>query len=79
MVAQAFLFNAVFFTYGLVLTHFHHVGQTRVGLYLLPLTLGNFAGPLLLGSLFDTIEWRYGVNAEQKSLESIAAPLSSQG
>jgi MFS family permease len=55
MVAQAFLFNAVFFTYGLVLTHFYNVGQTRVGLYLLPLTLGNFAGPLLLGSLFDTL------------------------
>jgi MFS family permease len=55
MVAQAFLFNAVFFTYALVLTHFYPVGQTRVGLYLLPLTLGNFAGPLLLGSLFDTL------------------------
>lgn len=55
MVAQAFLFNAVFFTYGLVLTRFYHVAQTQVGLYLIPLTLGNFAGPLLLGSLFDTI------------------------
>ncbi len=55
MVAQAFLFNAMFFTYGLVLTHFYRVGQTRVGLYLLPLTLGNFAGPLLLGSWFDTL------------------------
>jgi MFS family permease len=55
MVAQAFLFNAVFFTYGLVLTHFYHVEQTRVGLYLLPLAVGNFAGPLLLGSLFDTL------------------------
>jgi MFS family permease len=55
MVAQAFLFNAVFFTYGLVLTQFYHVDQTRVGMYLLPLTLGNFAGPLLLGPLFDTL------------------------
>jgi MFS family permease len=55
MVAQAFLFNAVFFTYGLVLTHFYHTSQTKVGIYLLPLTLSNFLGPLLLGSLFDTI------------------------
>jgi MFS family permease len=55
MVAQAFLFNAVFFTYGLVLTRFYHVPPTRAGLYLLPLALGNFAGPLLLGPLFDTI------------------------
>lgn len=55
MVAQAFLFNAVFFTYALVLTHFYHVEQTRVGLYLVPLTLGNLAGPLVLGHLFDTV------------------------
>jgi hypothetical protein len=55
MVAQAFLFNAVFFTYGLVLTHFYGVAEQRVGLYLLPLALGNFAGPLALGHLFDTV------------------------
>ena len=55
MVAQAFLFNAVFFTYGLVLTHFYGVAEQRVGLYLLPLALGNFAGPLTLGHLFDTV------------------------
>jgi len=55
MVAQAFLFNAVFFSYGLVLTRFHHVPDTRTGLYLVPLSLSNFLGPLLLGPLFDTI------------------------
>lgn len=55
MIAQAFLFNAVFFTYGLVLTHFYQVPEPRVGLYLLPLALGNFAGPLALGHLFDTV------------------------
>jgi MFS family permease len=55
MVAQAFLFNAVFFAYGLVLTHFYHVQETRVGVYLLPLTLSNFLGPLFLGPLFDTL------------------------
>lgn len=55
MVAQAFLYNAVFFTYGLVLTHFYHVADRRVGLYLLPLTLGNLCGPLLLGPWFDLI------------------------
>jgi MFS family permease len=55
MVAQAFLFNAVFFTYGLVLTKFHGVPEQRTGLYLLPLTASNFLGPVLLGSLFDTV------------------------
>lgn len=55
MVAQSFLFNAVFFTYGLVLAHFYDVPEPRVGLYLLPLALGNFIGPLSLGHLFDTV------------------------
>jgi MFS family permease len=55
MVAQAFLFNAVFFTYGLVLTRFYHVPEVRAGLYILPLAVGNFLGPLLLGPLFDTV------------------------
>jgi MFS family permease len=55
MVAQAFLFNAVFFTYGLVLTTFYHVEEARAGVFILPLAVGNFLGPLLLGHLFDTI------------------------
>ncbi len=55
MVAQAFLFNSVFFTYGLVLTQFYHVNQTRIGIYIIPLAAGNLLGPILLGPLFDTI------------------------
>jgi len=55
MTAQAFLFNAVFFSYGLVLATFHGVAATRTGLFLLPLAVSNFLGPLLLGPLFDTV------------------------
>jgi MFS family permease len=55
MVAQAFLYNAVFFTYGLVLTRFYGIPAERIGFYLLPLAAGNFMGPLLLGQLFDTV------------------------
>ncbi|HLH88870.1 MAG TPA: MFS transporter [Xanthobacteraceae bacterium] len=55
MVAQAFLFNAVFFTYGLVLSKFHGVPDRGTGVYLATLAASNFLGPLLLGSLFDTI------------------------
>jgi MFS family permease len=55
MVAQAFLFNAVFFTYALVLTKFHGVAEQRTGLYLMTLAASNFLGPVLLGSLFDTV------------------------
>jgi len=45
----------VFFTFGLILANFYHVPQQRVGFYLLPLAIGNFCGPLFLGSFFDTI------------------------
>src|SRR5262249_4098727 len=55
MVAQAFLFNAVFFSYGLVLAQYHGVPDTSTGLYLLPLAVSNFLGPLVLGHFFDTI------------------------
>jgi MFS family permease len=55
MISQAFLYNAIFFTYALVLTRFYDVTPGRTGIYLLPFALGNFAGPLLLGRFFDTI------------------------
>jgi MFS family permease len=53
MIAQAFFYNAIFFTYALVLTRFHAVPEERVGLYLLPFAAANFLGPLLLGHWFD--------------------------
>jgi MFS family permease len=55
MAAQAFCYNAVFFTYALILTQFYQVPSGRVGLYILPFAIGNFGGPLLLGRLFDTL------------------------
>jgi MFS family permease len=55
MAAQAFCYNAVLFTYALILTDFYGVPAERVGLFILPFALGNFLGPLLLGRLFDTI------------------------
>src|SRR6266480_2459712 len=55
MSTQAFFYNAIFFTYGLVLMRFYSVPAQNVGGYLLPFALGNFFGPLLLGHFFDTI------------------------
>jgi MFS family permease len=55
MTAQAFFYNAIFFSYALVLTRFYQVPAAAIGWYMLPFALGNFAGPLLLGPLFDTI------------------------
>jgi MFS family permease len=59
MVAQAFLFNSVFFTYGLILSRFYHVASDRVGAYIIPLAAGNLLGPLLLGPLFDIVGRRH--------------------
>jgi len=55
MITQSFLYNAIFFTYALVLTKFYHVSNNSVPLYGLAFAAGNLAGPLLLGQLFDTV------------------------
>jgi MFS family permease len=63
MVAQAFFYNAIFFTYALVLTRFYGIDDSRVGIYIFPFALGNFLGPLLLGRLFDTVGRRVMITA----------------
>jgi MFS family permease len=55
MTAQAFFYNAIFFTYALVLTDFYGIAPDRVGWYLLPFAAGNFLGPVVIGRLFDTV------------------------
>jgi MFS family permease len=63
MVAQAFFYNAIFFTYALVLGRFYGVPGERVALYIFPFALGNVLGPMLLGPLFDSIGRRRMIGA----------------
>jgi MFS family permease len=82
LTAQAFFYNAIFFTYALVLTDFYQVPAEQVGWYVLPLALGNFCGPLLLGRLFDVVGRRvmisltYGISGV---LLAISGYLFEQG
>ena len=55
MASQAFFYNAIFFTYALVLARFYGVPEQNVGYYIFPFAVGNFLGPLLLGRLFDAL------------------------
>ena len=55
MASQAFFYNAIFFTYALVLTDFYGIRSDQVGWYILPFAAGNFLGPVFLGRFFDTI------------------------
>ena len=55
MITQSFLYNAIFFTYTLVLTKFYGVSDTFAPVYLIAFAVGNLAGPLAIGRLFDTI------------------------
>src|SRR5258707_3403155 len=55
MIAQAFFYNAIFFTFALVLTDFYGIAANQIGWYILPFAAGNFLGPVLLGRLFDTL------------------------
>ncbi|WP_441233277.1 MFS transporter [Bradyrhizobium sp. 930_D9_N1_4] len=88
MIAQAFFYNAIFFTFALVLTDFYGISADHVGWYLLPFAAGNFLGPLLLGRLFDTIGRRtmitftYGVSGLLLALSGYLfsiGVLSAQG
>ena len=63
MASQAFFYNAIFFTYALVLARFYGVADDRVGYYIFPFAIGNFLGPLLLGHLFDTVGRRFMIAA----------------
>jgi MFS family permease len=68
MIAQAFFYNAIFFTFALILTDFYAIPADHIGWYILPFAAGNFLGPLVLGRLFDTlgrrvmIAFTYGVS-----------------
>jgi MFS family permease len=55
MAAQAFCYNAVFFTYALILKQFYAIPSDNIGWFMLPFAAGNFLGPLVLGKLFDTL------------------------
>ncbi len=55
MTSQSFLYNAIFFTYGLVLTHFYHVPGAVVPRFFFAFAAGNLLGPLTIGRFFDTI------------------------
>jgi MFS family permease len=69
MITQSFLYNAIFFTYSLVLQNFYDLPVASVPLMFFPFAIGNLLGPLLLGPLFDTwgrrqmIFLTYGVSA----------------
>ncbi len=63
MTAQAFFYNAIFFTYALILTDFYGIAADHIGWYLLPFAAGNFLGPLLLGRFFDTLGRRVMITA----------------
>ena len=84
MIAQAFFFNAIFFTYSLVLVRFYKVAPEATALYLIPFAFGNVLGPLLLGPLFDNVDdrsrhRRIATRGESRAPDSgdIATPLSA--
>src|SRR6201997_2928999 len=87
MAAQAFFYNAIFFTFALVLTDFYGIRADHVGWYILPFAAGNFLGPLLLGRFFDTLGRRamialtYGGSGVRLALSGYLfsiGPLSAQ-
>ncbi|MGW1670462.1 MFS transporter [Streptomyces sp. NPDC002324] len=54
-IGQAFLYNAITFGFGAILTTFYDVPTSDTGYYFAVIAAGNLLGPLLLGKLFDTV------------------------
>lgn len=63
MATQAFCYNAIFFTYALILTRFYGIAPASIGWFMLPFAAGNFMGPLLLGHLFDSLGRKVMISA----------------
>jgi MFS family permease len=78
MISQAFFYNAIFFTYALVLTRFYGVADARVGLFIFPFAAGNVLGPLLLGPLFDRVGRRVMIAATY-GLSGVTLALTGWG
>ena len=78
MVSQAFFYNAIFFTYALVLTRFYGVAAADVALYIFPFAAGNVLGPLLLGPLFDRVG-RRAMIAVTYALSGVGLGLTGVG
>jgi MFS family permease len=55
MITQSFLYNAIFFTYALVLQNFYDLSASQSAVFFFPFAIGNLLGPLVLGPLFDTV------------------------
>ena len=54
-IGQAFLYNAITFDLGTILSEFFDVASGAVPYFILIFAAGNFMGPFLLGRLFDTV------------------------
>jgi MFS family permease len=55
MITQSFLYNAIFFTYSLVLTKIYNVPKGNTEYYFIFFALGNLLGPLTIGRFFDSV------------------------
>ncbi|MEO8006633.1 MAG: MFS transporter, partial [Betaproteobacteria bacterium] len=73
-----FFYNAIFFTYALVLTRFHGVADSAVGRYIFPFAVANFVGPLVLGPLFDRVGRRRMIAATY-ALSGVGLLLTGYG
>ncbi|MFJ9146939.1 MFS transporter [Streptomyces sp. NPDC102270] len=62
-IGQAFLYNAITFGFGAILTTFFDVPTGDTGYYFAVIAIGNFFGPLLLGKLFDTVGRRVMISS----------------
>ncbi len=54
-IGQAFLYNAILFGYATLLSKFFGVATSNAPYYLVAFAVGNLLGPIVLGTLFDSV------------------------
>jgi MFS family permease len=76
-IGQAFLYNAFTFNLGTLLGTFYGVASGTVPLFFVVWALANFAGPLVLGHLFDTIGRKAMISLAYLGSAAVAVGLTA--
>jgi MFS family permease len=82
MITQSFLYNAIFFTFALVLTKVYGVPEGNTPYYFMVFAAGNLIGPLTIGRLFDSVGRRIMISGTyilSGSLLAVSAFLFKAG
>jgi MFS family permease len=75
-IGESFMYNGVTFNLGTLLRQFYSVASGMVPVFFILWALSNFAGPVILGPLFDTVGRKPMISASYLGSAAVAAVLA---